>query len=89
MIDSSVYSCTTNLDFRCFYQCDIIQFHIHIESGGNDKNQTDVICTLCQSNACQTLDTLLLFMLIGECLSISSLPGNALRTLVDIARLAE
>ena len=27
--------------------------------------------------------------LLGECLLISSLPGKALRTLVDIARLAE
>ena len=27
--------------------------------------------------------------ILGECLLISSLPGNALRTLVDIARLAE
>ena len=27
--------------------------------------------------------------LIGECLLISSLPGKALRTLVDMARLAE
>ena len=26
---------------------------------------------------------------IGECLLISSLPGKALRTLVDIAKLAE
>ena len=25
--------------------------------------------------------------MLGECLSISRLPGNALRTLVDIARL--
>ena len=28
-------------------------------------------------------------MILGECLLISSLPGKALRTLVDIARLAE
>ena len=27
--------------------------------------------------------------ILGECLLISSLPGKALRTLVDIARLAE
>ena len=27
--------------------------------------------------------------MLGECLLISSLPGKALRTLVDIARLAE
>ena len=27
--------------------------------------------------------------ILGECLLISSLPGEALRTLVDIARLAE
>ena len=27
--------------------------------------------------------------MIGECLLISSLPGKALRTFVDIARLAE
>ena len=26
---------------------------------------------------------------LGECLLISSLPGKALRTLIDIARLAE
>ena len=29
------------------------------------------------------------YRILGECLLISSLPGKALRTLVDIARLAE
>ena len=29
------------------------------------------------------------YRVLGECLLISSLPGKALRTLVDIARLAE
>ena len=29
------------------------------------------------------------YRILGECLLISSLPGKALRTVVDIARLAE
>ena len=51
--------------------------------------------TICLCNTC---DLVTLFCLpynmyientLGECLLISSLPGKALRTLVDIARLAE
>ena len=30
-----------------------------------------------------------MLQILGECLSISSLPGKALRMLVDIGRLAE
>ena len=35
------------------------------------------------------LYVLIIYRILGECLLISSLPGKALRKLVDIARLAE
>ena len=33
--------------------------------------------------------SLAIWRILGECLLISSVPGKSLRTLVDIARLAE
>ena len=56
-------------------------FFFAFRSGGHHDRLNRTSCAILLQYNTQRIQ--------GECLLISSLPGNALRTLVDIARLAE